>query len=85
MVLYIGGDKEINVKAKRSKKKQADEIYTITFLGLLSTSKHLDLQAAEEVLSTIELHLRRHNYNAIVLDGTDFVFTEVQKGEPNET
>ena len=53
-----------------------DEVYVLTFKGLLSTATD-DYQ---DVLDAVELYMRRHGYNAIVFDEGQFQFVNVEKG-----
>lgn len=61
----------------KRKRKKSNESYSITFLGLLCCN--LEQETAKTLQDAIELYMRRFGYNAIVLDGNEFIFTKVEK------
>jgi len=68
-----------------AKKKKVEEVYTLTFKGLLVTLLGHNEKLAEDVSDGMELHLRRHfsnvnEYPAIILTDSGFVMTTVEKG-----
>lgn len=58
-----------------------DESYQLTFKGFLWA--YLGEKHADDILTRLELFMRRANYNAIILDGTDFVWEHVEKVDEN--
>ncbi len=68
-----------------SKKKGDEEIYTLTFKGLLTQYTGWDKKAVENILDGLELYLRRNfmdtpgECGAIIYTGKEWVITSVQK------
>ena len=58
-------------------KSKKEESYQLTFLGLLSIDR--GLPEAQSIIDTIELYMRRCDYNAIVFSGNKFEFAKVEK------
>lgn len=54
-----------------------DEHYVITLKGLLTDK--IPENYIDQMQDAIELHMRRHNLNAMILDGGVFTFVEVER------
>ncbi len=55
-----------------------EEKYTLTFRGLLGT-QFMDDRIVQQVLDTLELYMRRFDYNAIILEKDGLNFHKVTK------
>lgn len=61
------------------KKKKLEEGYQLTPKGLFSLllAKNYTL---DQIMDNIELTMRRLGHNAIIFNGTEFIFDTVEKG-----
>ena len=68
--------------ATKKNTKKPKEKYSLTFKGLVCLLlEDVDIEKVEGFIDKLELFLRRHGKNAIILEGSTFTFNNVEKAE----